>query len=713
MKQVCSLCIEYLVIATVLLMTMISCQEEVVEIPHEEQIEYKVAVVAPYGQQPCWKRVAEWAMDNIKESQSGMHKQISIQLEWHDEDNADLVEYMKKVAADTSYVAMIGPIGSDAAWNAAELMNLYSKTLILPVATSTELQRTYAGRNFLWCLSESDIAQCEMMLTDAKIEGADHVYLLSCDNRYGKTFSDWFSFQASEMGMEVVDMSSYEDPSQIAACLDKIATEAWNLNNEDVGQTLLFVPDGVESMKALDAALKEHPMLELILHIVCSDNAFSPDVARALSQSEYDYDGYGSSASPSSGFNTIYAQHFGEAPIVGEPQMYDAVLLLYYSLLARQNNPELPLSKVMLDVVDGRDKIVNGWLPDGIRQAADMLAVGGNPDLQGVSGEWDFDAKIHTVVSHSYFTRWHLRQGVFTNLEYLSTDSRYRTSSTSAIWNLQKTIQDFNPDATTPEYPALDQRWALIVATSTRWENYRHQADAFAMYQLLKRHGYSDDHIILIVSDTYAYSKRNPFQGQIFVSSDRNNVYDEDAIDYDFNDLSPEDLQDILCGHASDRLPKVINSDSNDNVLIFWSGHGDKGKLRWGEGFAYYSDDMMRETLLKMHKEQRYRRMLFAIEACYSGCIGERCDGIPGVLFVTAANAQESSKAELLDPELRIYLSNAFTRTFQESIDAHPSISLRDLYYNLALTTSGSHVTVYNAHQFGNIYKTSMSEFLE
>ena len=36
---------------------------------------------------------------------------------------------------------------------------------------------------------------------------------------------------------------------------------------------------------------------------------------------------------------------------------------------------------------------------------------------------------------------------------------------------------------------------------------------------------------------------------------------------------------------------------------------------------------------------------------------------------------------------MNIWLSNGFTRAFQETIDANPSISLRDLYYKLARNT--------------------------
>lgn len=52
---------------------------------------------------------------------------------------------------------------------------------------------------------------------------------------------------------------------------------------------------------------------------------------------------------------------------------------------------------------------------------------------------------------------------------------------------------------------------------STTWANYRHQADAFAMYQLLRQSGYDDDHIILIIEDNLASDPKNVYPGQIFI----------------------------------------------------------------------------------------------------------------------------------------------------------------------------------------------------
>jgi glycosylphosphatidylinositol transamidase (GPIT) subunit GPI8 len=107
-----------------------------------------------------------------------------------------------------------------------------------------------------------------------------------------------------------------------------------------------------------------------------------------------------------------------------------------------------------------------------------------------------------------------------------------------------------------------------------------------------------------------------------------------------------------------------------------------------------------------------YRRMMFAIETCFSGHWGEALMGQPDVLVLTAANAKESSKADVHDRDLGVYLSNAFARTFRRLIGGNNEISIYDLYRELFRTTKGSHVTIYNQQEYGSVYSEKMNEFL-
>lgn len=58
--------------------------------------------------------------------------------------------------------------------------------------------------------------------------------------------------------------------------------------------------------------------------------------------------------------------------------------------------------------------------------------------------------------------------------------------------------------------------WAVLVAGSNTWFNYRHQADVFHAYQMLVQKGFDPEKIIVLAYDDIASNTRNPFPGKVF-----------------------------------------------------------------------------------------------------------------------------------------------------------------------------------------------------
>jgi len=102
---------------------------------------------------------------------------------------------------------------------------------------------------------------------------------------------------------------------------------------------------------------------------------------------------------------------------------------------------------------------------------------------------------------------------------------------------------------------------------------------------------------------------------------------------------------------------------------------------------------------------------MFAIETCFSGKWGEALTGQPDVIVLTAANGRETSKADVHNSDLGVFLSNAFARTFRKYVNQQNTITLRDLYIELAKTTNGSHVSIYNEKNYGSVYINNMQEY--
>ena len=646
----------------------------------------KVAVVLPmrYGQQQHWEQTIGMAADGLHEIQKqnilntpdGSDTQrVKLEFEWFDEEKEDLEQLGEELANRDDIVAVIGgKFSADAAILAAHLCRAHKP--LFTIATSEELVRAYASTGSLWAMVESDITQCEILLSRALYYGAKTVSLLANgETLYGKTFVDWIGFQAEELGLEVKSIHDFRN--------ETLAEESRKAAEEDA-DVVICVSKEVATIESAFQQAGSHSRR------LYSDNAHGVDVIEMFGEKAEGIEGVTFGASPETGFDILYEIKFGVQPTHSAAQIYDAVIMLGWALINQVTTPK------------------EATLNDYLKEVA-------NAHIAGACGPIEFDRMVYTTVLSTTYYHYMLYQGRYIILDYISSTGSHRSDATLGAWNwkaerMQEFSDDDNPNIS---YPALDQKWALLVAGSSGWSNYRHQADVLQIYQILRQQGYDDDHIVLIMEDDIAYNANNPHQGVVQVRPNGANMYHDVVVDYHTSQLKPEDIKHILCGEQSERLPKVIHADKDDNVLMFWSGHGEPGQMVWLDQSSGFTTQLAKETFEAMHAGEKYRKFLCFTETCYSGSVMKAAENIPGILAFTAASPTETSKADIYNTDLHVWMSNRFTATLQDCILNSPDIPLRDLYYKLFINTVGSHVMTYNVANYGNIYHESMKEFLK
>ena len=348
---------------------------------------------------------------------------------------------------------------------------------------------------------------------------------------------------------------------------------------------------------------------------------------------------------------------------------------------------------------------------NGIQPVLQMIGEGNIPQIYGMAGEWDFYKGINL---HPCYYLWEQEDGkinIYFHIDSETFTLREDDDETLTEWTPTKLAPElFESIADPKNYGELGNKWAVTVASSIGFENYRHNADALAIYQTLKRNGYDDNHILLIINDAVANDTHNPFRGVIKSTSDGVNLMDGAVVDYHTPDLTPGQLQDLLTSGD------VFAPQPDDNVFIFWSGHGTtKGELCWrGNNSENISTEQFCGWLQAMSTLQRYRKLMLCIEACYSGAIAK--SQLPtGVLCMTAANSNETSivHGDSPDAVMGTYLCDEFSYIMNEKIKDNPSILVSDLYKYMYLNTATSHVTLSDIRQFGAITKCKMDEFIK
>uniref|UniRef100_A0A0D9WKJ4 Legumain prodomain domain-containing protein n=1 Tax=Leersia perrieri TaxID=77586 RepID=A0A0D9WKJ4_9ORYZ len=267
-------------------------------------------------------------------------------------------------------------------------------------------------------------------------------------------------------------------------------------------------------------------------------------------------------------------------------------------------------------------------------------------------------------------------------------------------------------------------RWALLIAGSSGYYNYRHQADVCHAYQIMKKGGLKDENIVVMMYDDIAHSPDNPRPGIIINHPTGADVYAGVPKDYTGNDVNPNNFLAVLLGNRSaltgSGSGKVISSGPNDHVFVYYADHGGPGVLGMpGEEEVYlYANDVVK-ALKKKHEGKGYKSLVMYVEACESGSIFEGL--LPsdiGVYATTASNAEESSWGTYCPgddvgappPEYDTCLGDLYSVAWMEDADAHHNTrtapeTLRQQYAAVRDRTSANGTYVFGSHvmQYGDL----------
>jgi len=197
------------------------------------------------------------------------------------------------------------------------------------------------------------------------------------------------------------------------------------------------------------------------------------------------------------------------------------------------------------------------------------------------------------------------------------------------------------------------KNWAVLVAGSNGYGNYRHQSDVFHAYHILRNHGMPAEQIITFAYDDIANNRRNPFPGKVFNKPDGPDVYEGVVIDYKGANVTPEKFVAVLTGDETVAGGKVLKSTSEDNVFVYFSDHGGVGLIAFPSSYLYA--DKLNAALLKMHENKMYKKLVFYLEACESGSMFQ--NKLPNDIKIwatTAATASQSSWAYYCGNEAKV-----------------------------------------------------------
>jgi len=230
-------------------------------------------------------------------------------------------------------------------------------------------------------------------------------------------------------------------------------------------------------------------------------------------------------------------------------------------------------------------------------------------------------------------------------------------------------LTEFSAEQGNEDKAAEGKIWVVLVAGSNGWYNYRHQSDICHIYQLLVRnHAIPRENIVTMMYNDIAYNRENPTPGTIINALHAGDVYEGVMIDYMGDDVNPKTFLDVLAGkdvHKGSR--KTVRSTKDDIIFVNFVDHGGPGILAFPSGELNKVD--LDSTMNQMFEGGRYKQMLMYIEACYSGSMFTKMSDKMGITAHTAANADESSYACVMDEDLNTYLGDCWSLNWMNNTE--------------------------------------------
>jgi len=252
--------------------------------------------------------------------------------------------------------------------------------------------------------------------------------------------------------------------------------------------------------------------------------------------------------------------------------------------------------------------------------------------------------------------------------------------------------------------------WAVVVAGSNQYYNYRHQADICHAYQTLHGHGIPNSNIITLFYDDIANSPQNPYPGQMFnkptdADTPGVDVYANCQKDYTGNDVTAQNFLYVITGNASAVSGagdgKVLKSGPNDNVFIFFSDHGGTGIVAFPVGPFLQATDL-NAALEYMHNNNMYKKLVFYLEACESGSMFQNLLPTNINIYATSASSPDESSWGCYCPpqdmiqgkEINSCLGDLYSVNWMEDADKAGSMkeTLQTQFQTVQTETTQSHV---------------------
>ncbi|CAG2179600.1 unnamed protein product, partial [Oppiella nova] len=221
--------------------------------------------------------------------------------------------------------------------------------------------------------------------------------------------------------------------------------------------------------------------------------------------------------------------------------------------------------------------------------------------------------------------------------------------------------------------------------------------------------GIPDENIIVFHYDDIANNQDNKYPGKVINWPEGPDVYHDVPKDYTGNEVTPENFLKVLAGdkELENAGKKVLKSGPDDHVFVFFDDHD---LVCFPETYLYASN--LTQTLKDMHKNNKYSKLVFYIEACESGSMFYKHLPTDINIYATTASLPDEGSWDMYpDTFLGTSLADLYSERWMEFSEQHDlrTATLQEQFDYTMKMTNMSH-----CQQYGDlsIAKLPVADFL-
>jgi len=217
--------------------------------------------------------------------------------------------------------------------------------------------------------------------------------------------------------------------------------------------------------------------------------------------------------------------------------------------------------------------------------------------------------------------------------------------------------------------------WVVLVAGSTSYSNYRHQASVCHAYQIAHKFGVPDERIIVFMADDIAENRQNPFPGEIYnyfyIKGGNNvNVYPGVPKDYTGENATADNLLAVMMGmEPSSGSGKTLATTPEDNIFFYYDDHGNSDIIAMPYGRTFTGSSDWRQIFDLYGTKRLYKNFVIFVQACYSGSLFYKQNIPDNVYIATSAPADASAYACWMDSTLHTFVTSCWPRGWIRPMD--------------------------------------------